>query len=59
MNIREFIIGALVGIIGDYVGFNIVDAFSKATPGWSPYGWGLYIAFNAAIILWLKRALSE
>jgi len=59
MNIQEFVVGALVGIIGDYVGFNMVDALSKATPGWSSYGWGLYIAFNAAIVLWLKRALSK
>jgi hypothetical protein len=59
MNIRDFIAGALVGIVGDYIGYSMVDTLSKATPGWSPYGWGLYVAFNAAIALWLKNAVSK
>ncbi|HVP93236.1 MAG TPA: hypothetical protein VMS94_05800 [Acidobacteriota bacterium] len=59
MNIASFLSGAFAGILGDYVGYVMIDALSKTTPGWSPYGWGLYVAFNGAILLWLKRALGE
>jgi len=59
MNIANFISGALTGILGDYVGYVVIDALSKTTPGWSPYGWGLYIAFDGAILYWLKHALGE
>ena len=58
MNIGSFISGALAGILGDYVGYVMIDALSKTTPGWFPYGWGLYVAFNGAILLWIKRELS-
>jgi uncharacterized membrane protein YeaQ/YmgE (transglycosylase-associated protein family) len=58
-DIGEFLKGALVGIVGDYVLYNIIQSFSTATPGWSPYGWGLFVAFNGAIVLWLKHALTK
>ena len=58
-NVRDFISGAFAGVVGDYVLYNVVDSFVKATPEWAVYGWGLFVAFNGAIVLWLKHALSE
>ena len=59
MDMPSFISGAFVGIFGDYIGYVMIDALSKTTPGWSPYGWGLYAAFNGAILLWLRSALKR
>ena len=55
--IMEFIVGAFVGVIGDYVIYSMVDALAKATPGWATYGWGLFLAYNGAIAFWLGHAL--
>lgn len=59
MDIQEFVSGALIGVFGDFILYNVVQAFSKATPEWAPYGWGLFVAFNGAILYWLKHALSK
>ena len=59
MNIQEFVSGAFVGVVGDYVLYNVIQALSMATPEWGTYGWGFFVAFNASILYWLKRALSK
>jgi uncharacterized membrane protein YeaQ/YmgE (transglycosylase-associated protein family) len=59
MDIQEFISGAFAGIVGDYVLYNVIQALSTATPEWAVYGWGLFVAFNGAIVLWLKHALTK
>lgn len=58
MKILEFLSGALAGVIGDLVLHNIIQALSTATPQWATYGWGLFVAFNTAIVLWLRNALK-
>jgi hypothetical protein len=56
LNIKAFISGAFAGIVGDYVLFVMIQAFSKTTPEWGTYGWGLFAAYNAAILLWLRNS---
>jgi hypothetical protein len=58
LNIISFIKGAFAGVVGDYVLFVMIDSFSKTTTEWGTYGWGLFVAYNAAILFWLRHALK-
>jgi hypothetical protein len=59
LNIKEFLTGAITGVLGDYVLFVIIQALAKTTPEWGTYGWGLFAAYNATIVLWLRHALTS
>ncbi len=45
----------LVFLLIDFVGFSMVDDFSKAMPGYGTYGWPLYIAMNAGAVFYFRN----
>jgi hypothetical protein len=59
LNIKAFLEGAVIGIFGDYILFVIIQSLAKTTPEWGTYGWGLFVAYNAAIVFWLRHALKS
>lgn len=48
-------IDILVFFLVDFVGFSMVDDFSKAMPGYGTYGWPLYIAMNAGAVFYFRN----
>lgn len=55
MNPIQVGIDALIILLFDWLGYVFIKTFSEATPGYGIYGWGLYIAMNAAALIYLKQ----
>ena len=54
----EWLRWIIVLIFGVYIAYVLIDAFVKASPGFSQYGWPILTAIVAAIILFIRRSLG-
>ncbi len=55
MNPIEVGIEALSILLFDWLGYVFVKTFSDTTPGYGYYGWALYLAMNAAAVIYFKQ----
>ena len=59
MDVGQFISDAMIIIVGAFVIYVLVQAFSESVPGFGQYGWYLFGAFIVGAALYLKHALSQ
>ncbi len=59
MDVGE-IFGTVVGVLVIiYVAFVLITQFSKMDPNFAPYGWGIFLALIAGVVLFFKYGLFK
>ena len=56
-NMIDKLVGAAVAVIIDYVIYVFVTTTAVTNPGYAQYGWGLFIAYNIGLALYLRKIL--
>ena len=59
MGAEDWVRDAILIVIGAFIVYVLIQAFSETYPGFGEYGWLLMAAYVAGAVLYLKYGLSR